>query len=542
MLPRKILPVLFLLLYSPLKAADDLPLQLNLNQPMTGIGRLYHPVSTKSAAAQQFFNQGLSLLYAYNYLGARISFENAAKEDPMLAMAYWGMALSLGSNINMESSPQMQAQAAQYMEKAVSLSQQASSNEQAYIEALSKRYEMQVNPKERALNYKEAMGKVVEQFPDDLDAATLYAESSLDLQPWSIWTPQGEPMDGNTLELVSTLERVLIRQPGHLGANHFYIHATEASKHPEYGLPSATRLLDMAPGLSHIVHMPSHVYFRLGNFQGSVECNERAIATDEAYSKANKMPLRYSLHYFGFLARSYCMEGSYAGGQKSIRMIETHLNAQMEKMDKEPAMYTCVLPSILLRFHRWQDIIETPSPSPKFKIAAIFWHYARCIAFSSLGEVESAKKEHALFLKQKNQLSKEALYGSNKAQDIFEIASLLIDAKFSQMAKQNAEAIASLQKAVELQDRLEYSDPPDWFYPIRESLGAALYRDGKYFEASQVFRHSLMFEQPLNGRALFGLKQCLMAQNKQEEEFWVEEEFKAAWKYADINLTMEEIL
>lgn len=351
-----------------------------------GLGNVDHPVSTKNPEAQKFFNQGLAYLFAFNHDEGVRSFKRAAELDPELAMANWGASLGLGANYNDPANPDRFKQAYDYLQKAIALAPKASLAEQAYIKALSKRYSSDPNadPKKLAAEYKAAMAELVKNYPDDLDATTLYAESMMNLRPWQLWTLDGKPAEG-TLDIVAVLESVLRRNPNHTGANHYYIHAVEASHNPERALPSAARLGGLAPSAGHLVHMPSHIYLRTGDYDDAVKSNELAIVADRNYIQKSGSqglyPAMYYNHNIHMLAASFARNGNFAGAVKSAGELETNVLPLLKAMPMLE-MFAPYRLYVLTRFKKWDDIMKYPQPAPELKITTANWHMARGMALA----------------------------------------------------------------------------------------------------------------------------------------------------------------
>src|SRR5215203_5674295 len=355
----------------------------------TGLGNVDHPVTTKNAEAQKFFNQGLAYLFAFNHAEGVASFKHAAELDPELAMAYWGMSLGLGANYNDPSDPGRFAQAYVDLQKAIELAPKASEADRAYVNALSKRYskDAAADKAKLANDYKAAMADLVKQYPDDLDAATLYAESMMNLRPWQLWSLDGKPAEG-TLEILRVLDDVLRRNPHHTGANHYYIHAIEASPNPERGMAAAMRLGGLAPNAGHLVHMPSHIYLRTGDFDKAAQSNDLAIIADRNYiakSGAKGIyPLMYYNHNVHMLASSHAAHGNYAGAMKAANELAASAGpnvaaAPMLEMFMPYALVT------LTRFHKWDEVMKYPQPDAKMLITTAFWHAARGLALANTG-------------------------------------------------------------------------------------------------------------------------------------------------------------
>jgi len=503
---------------------------------MTGFGDWRHPVSTKNAQAQAFFDQGLRLIYAFNHDEAARSFQRAAELDPKLAMAYWGVAEAVGPNYNDPASEDRFVQAHQAIEKAQSLTEGASDSEQAYIAALAKRFP--ADPKSdlhaAAEEYRDAMREVSKKFPDDLDAATLFAESGMNLHPWGLWHVDGSPEEG-TEEIVATLESVIRREPNHLGAIHYYIHAVEASRSPERALAGATRLAQLAPAAGHIVHMPAHIYIRTGDYEAAVKTNQKAAQADQVYLAASKeqgiYPMMYYSHNLHFIAMCAAMNGNYLESKHGAQMLAANVGPHVKEMPPLEGFMTVPL-AVEVRFHKWNEILKTPQPDASMQTATVFWHFARGMALAATGKVEEAEAEHTIIAEAEEKTPADLVFQmpvNNKTKDILKIAENVLGAKISQAKKENEAAISQLREAVGVQDGLKYDEPQDWFYPVRESLGAALLMSGDNAGAEQVFREDL--ERNLrNPRSLFGLEQALKAQGRTYDATFIKKQFDASWK------------
>lgn len=508
---------------------------------MTGLGSYHRKVSTTSAEAQKFFDQGLTLIYAFNHEAAIRSFKRAAELDPQMAMAYWGIALALGPNINLDVDPEREKAAYDAVQKALALSAKAPVNERAYINALAKRYSIdpQADLKKLAVDYKNAMGELVKQYPDDLDAATLYAESAMDLRPWQLWMKDGKPAEG-TEEIVAVLESVLRRNPNHIGAIHYYIHAVEASPHPEKALPYVAKLPSQVPAAGHLVHMPAHIYMRTGNYTEAARSNKDAAQADEAYFKLTgtegMYPVMYYNHNLHFLAIAYSMDGRFNDALAAARQLESNVGPHVKEIPMlEGFMTTSTL--MLVRFRRWDDILKLPQADPAMSAVSTVQHFARGMAYAATGKIEDAANELKAFIEARKAIPAEATFGLNSTSSILQIAENVLSAKIATAKHDNNAAIALLRKAVELEDSLAYDEPPAWFLPVRESLGGALMSKGDYAEAERTFRADLE-RNPRSGRSLFGLMGSLKAQKKKQEADTVQKEFESAWKNADVKLTV----
>lgn len=521
-----------------------------------GLGEVNHPVSTTNQQAQQFFNQGLALVYGFNHDEAVRSFKRAAELDPKLAMAHWGVALALGPNINLPVDAEHEKAAYEAIQRARSLASGASEPERAYIDALMTRYSN--DPKANLTDlskldvaYKNAMADVARRFPDDLDAATLYAESLMDLRPWQFWSSNGKPAEG-TEEMVAILESVLRRNPDHLGANHYYIHAVEASLHPEWALPSAQRLKVLAPAAGHLVHMPAHIDIRTGYYEAAARSNAYAAEADRQYFKATGQqgmyPMMYYSHNLHFLAVASSMQGRYQDAKRAADQLNEHLGGyireggpMIEAMLPMLDAFTPTPTLMMVRFRRWDEILKSPQPDSKLVYTGALWHFARAMAYASTGKLDSAEKEQQQVASAVKAFPPNAMYGGfNKAGTVFGIAEGVLNARIVLAKGDKRSSIASLKKAVELEDSLNYDEPEDWYIPVRESLGGVLILSGEYAEAEKVFRAELQ-KHARNGRALFGLRESLKAQGKKLDSDFAGMEFEAAWKNADTKLRIEDL-
>ena len=505
-----------------------------------GLGGIDHPVTTKNAEAQKFFNQGLMYLYAFNHAEAINSFRHAAELDPDMAMAYWGVALGLGSNYNVTADKAQLTEAYSTLQKAISLGAKASEAERDYIAALSKRYSADAAPdREKVGNdYRDAMRGLVAKYPDDLDAATLYAESMMNLRPWQLWSLDGKPAEG-TLEILAVLEGVLKRNPKHTGANHYFIHAIEASPNPERGLAAADRLLGLAPNAGHLVHMPSHIYLRTGDHDVSVKSNDLAIAADRKYIQRTGSTGLYTLMYYNhnihMLAASHAGAGNFAGAIKAAKELEANVRPNVKAMP----MLEMFMPYHLVtlaRFHKWDDILSYPQPDAEMKVTTAMWRLARGLALNEKGKIADAEAEQKALQSVIASIPADAGLGNSSAHGVLKVATELLSGEIA-FAKGDAKAgLDALRRAVAAEDVINYNEPPDWHLPTREWLGRALMRCGEYPEAETVFRKEID-KNPKNGRALFGLAAALEKQGKSSSAALVRKEFEAAWKDADTKLS-----
>ena len=509
---------------------------------MSGVGNLHHSVSTSNPEAQKFFDQGLRLIYAFNHDEAARSFQRAGELDPKLAIAYWGVAEAVGPNYNDPASDDRFKLAHEAIQKAVDLSANASPSEQAYIQAMAKRFpaDPKADRKQAAEDYHDAMREVSKKFPDDLDAATLFAESGMNLHPWGLWHVDGTPLAG-TEEIVATLESVIRRDPNHLGAIHYYIHATEASANPERALAGANRLAAMAPAAGHIVHMPAHVYIRTGDYDAAVKTNEEAAAVDRAYIKASGAqgiyPMMYYSHNLHFIAACASMNGNYAEAKKNAGLLVANVGPHVKDMPPLEGFMTIPM-AVDVRFHRWSEILAMPQPDPAMQIATGYWHFAHGMALAGTGKVSEAEAEYKIVSEAEQNTPPDKVFAmpiNNKAKDIMKIAENVLGAKIAMAKKDNAQAISMLTAAVAIQDTLKYGEPPDWFFPVRESLGGVLLMNGDAAGAEKVFRADLE-RNPRNPRSLFGLRQALKAQDRNYDAGFIENEFRDSWKGGEVKV------
>ncbi len=514
---------------------------------MSGLGDLHHPVTTSNPEAQKFFDQGLRLIFAFNHEEAAGSFQRAAELDPKLAMAYWGVAEAVGPNYNDPADPDRFKQAHEAIAKASALAAGASASEQAYIAAMGLRFPADPAADKRlaAERYRNAMGDVMKQFPDDLDAATLFAEAGMTLHPWGLWHPDGTP-EGGTEEIIAALESVLRRDPNHMGAIHYYIHAVEASPNPERALAAANRLAALAPAAGHLVHMPGHVYIRTGDFESAVKTNELAAEADRAYLHASGSGGMYGAMYYShnlhFIAACASMNGNYAEAHKAGEMLAAHVGPHVKGIPPLEGFMTVPI-AVEVRFQKWDQILAIPQPDAAMKTTTVFWHFARGMALAAKGKVAEAEAEQKIVSGAAEQTPPDQVFAmpvNNKAKDVLTIATNVLGAKIALAKHDSASAITMLRTAIAFQDKLKYDEPPDWFYPVRESLGAVLLLNGNAAEAEKVFREDLD-RNPRNPRSLFGLAEALRAQNRAYDAQFVDKQFQSNWKNSEIKLKVSDL-
>ncbi|MFP4599860.1 MAG: tetratricopeptide repeat protein [Persicimonas sp.] len=510
-----------------------------------GLDAHHHEISTDVPAAQEYFDQGLVLSFGFNHAEAARSFEQAARLDPTCAMCYWGKALVLGPNINLQMPPENVEPAWEAVQKARELADEhATPREQAYIEALSERYDADPpedrSPLDRA--YAEAMGEVAEAYPEDLDAQVLYAEALMDEHPWDYWTDEGEPKPW-TPEIMQVLEDVLAEAPEHPMANHLYIHAVEASDEPERALESAKRLEDMVPGAGHLVHMPSHIYIRTGRYHEASKANERAVAADQQYlsqsHEAGIYALGYVPHNEHFLWATTTLEGRSEDAIGAARDVQAKVDPDMMR---QPGMGTLQhfysLPYYAMyTFGQWEEILDEPAPADDLLYPTGVWHFARGMAFLRTGRLDEAEAEldELADLAEDERLEEVTLWDINTTADLLEIGTEVLSGELAAARGDYDEAIVHLRRGVELEDSLNYDEPPPWGQSVRRHLGAVLLEADKPAEAERVYRADLE-EFPNVGWALYGLAEALDAQGKADEAAQVRERLEQAWRHADVEL------
>lgn len=522
------------------KASRTRPPDLSL----AAVGRQHHPIQTKSTLAQQYFDQGLTLLYGLNHDEAVRSFQRAAELDPASPMPLWGIAFAVGPNYNMDVDAEKEKTGFETMQRAQKLAANAPQVEQNYVAALLTRYSSDATPDYKRLSrdYASAMKSLSEKYPDDLDAATLYAESLMDLNPWKLWTNDGKPTE-NTEEIVRVLESVLARDPNHAGANHYYIHAVEASTEPYRALPSAHRLETLVPDAGHLVHMPGHIYLRTGDFDAAARGSAKAAKIDRVYIEntgqaGSFYDHMYHSHNEHFVVMAASMAGRYAEAKKAADAIYARSLPHAKIM---PMLEVYLLTPIWIdvRFNKWTAVLSRPEPPKKLAVTHVMWRYSRALAFVATGKLSDAEQERSLFKTETAAFAPDAMFGQqNTARTALPLAEHIIEARIAAASGRKDEAISHWQKAVEIQDSLFYTEPADWYYPVRESLGAALVALGNSAEAEKVFRADLQ-QNPRNPRSLFGLLECLRLQKRDTDAAWVEKQFHAAWKRSDTKLTLE---
>ncbi|WP_025041576.1 hypothetical protein [Nitrosospira briensis] len=507
---------------------------------LLNLGSHTFPVSTRNKLAQKYINQGLNLSYAFNHAEAGRSFREAARLDPSLAMAYWGQALVLGPNINAAMAPESEALALELVRKAAALRSKASPRERALVSALEKRYSG--NPEQRKANdkaYANAMRDVHERFANDLDIATLYVESMMDLNSWGYWMRDGYPLEG-TAEIVALIESVLQRNPNHPGAAHFYIHLVESTSTPERAEKAADTLLTLMPAAGHVVHMPSHIYQRVGRYADSIKSNQLAMAADEAYlahrHAQGMYPIMYTPHNIHFLWFAATADGQSRLAIESARKVAGTVNDTALAGVPATAVFRIVPYWAYARFGKWNEILQEPAPPSTNAFLKGGWHYARGLAFVATRQLQQAEQELGALLEiMKNGSLDWPLFSLNTARAVLSIGPEVLAGEIASARGQFDTAIAHLERAVRLEDSLAYTEPSEWQSPPRLALGAILLESGRPAEAETVYWEDLRRNRN-NGWAFYGLLQALRLQNKDDQAAHIEARFKKAWERADVEL------
>ena len=507
------------------------------------LGRYHRAITTTSRRAQAYFDQGLRLVYGFNHYEAQAAFREAARLDPACAMCAWGVALTYGSNYNSPTDAERELGALSAVNQARTLAAMAATDrERALIAALATRHSATPGADRAALDraYADAMRDVSRRFPDDLDAATLLADALMNLRPWSLWTPEGAPQPG-TEEIVVTLERVLAADPMHPGANHLYIHAVEASPDPRRAEVAADRLRGMMPGAGHMVHMPSHIYYRIGRYADAAQVNVQAVAADRAYfARSRPSPIyrmMYYPHNLDFVWHAAALEGRGAECVRAAR--EFAAAAPPEAVLEMPDMETAPAAPYfaLVRFGRWSEMLAEPAPPARMLYVTGAWRYARGLALLATGRRDEAASELSLLRAIRQSVpSERTLAGFFKMSDMLGMAAEVLAGEIAARGGDADTAVKHLAEAVRRQDEHWFTEPPPWYFPVRQALGAALLQAGRAAEAEAVYREDLR-RNPENGWSLFGLAQSLRVQGKGADATAVDARFRRAWGRADVTLT-----
>jgi tetratricopeptide (TPR) repeat protein len=536
-----ILPVLILAACAREPSSNDWARGAQL---FDGLGNFHRQISTPSPQAQQYFDQGMRLMWAFNHDESSRSFARAAQLDPKCAICLWGVALTVGPNYNMPMMAEARARVAyDSLACAQRLLDGASAPERALIGALKARY-----PQPAALDpsnegpvlqaYSKAMQRVAAQFPRDDDIQTMYAESLMNLNAWKLWSSDGKPAPG-TEEIVRTLETVMARNPAHPGANHYYVHAIEASPHPEKAVAAAERLRGMMPAAGHLEHMPAHIMQRVGRYEDAAEANRKGAAADQTYLGKTK-PLdyygMYVAHNYQFLAYSTAMEGRRAETLEAMKQMRAAFPEDLMLAMPGPDWYGAEPYLAMVRFGLWDQVLAEPRPNPALKSLTGAYLFASAMALAATNRVAQATQRLEDLNALRAALPADATAGFNAAADVLRLAATIAKSQIERAQRHPDAAIATLTEAVALEDKLGYDEPADWFFPVRHLLGAELLRAGKNTLAESVYREDLR-RNPGNGWSLFGLAQALRAQGKSGEAAATDALFREAWKHADVTLT-----
>ena len=501
------------------------------------LGSLHHPITTTSEQAQRYFDQGLRLVYAFNHEEAIRSFEAAAQLDPQAAMPYWGIALALGPNINSVMEKKDERRAIEMVQKARRLAGHITPVEQAYIEALVTRYVGRKGIKRKGLDeaYAKAMRSVAQRFPEDADAATLFAEALMDLRPWDFWKPDGRPQPG-TEEIVTTLEAVLVKNPDHPGACHYYLHAVEASLQPERALPCADRLPGLMPGAGHLVHMPAHIYMRVGKYHEAVEGNQQAAHVDEQYFASQHPTGEYADGYYRhnlhFLWASLAMEGRNVEAMKAARDVVATITVEEASKDRSKEFYLPTPIFSMIRFGRWEELLKEPVPPTGLRLMDGMWRLGRGLALVATGRLPGAEGEQVVLAGLTKQIRRDRTTEEKTQRALLKIAERILSGEIAAHRQRYEDAIRLFEEAIKMEEALPYSEPPLWPLSVRHHLGAVLLLADRPSEAEEVY-HADLLRHPNNGWALTGLTQSLRAQQKDDQAAEAEGRFKKAWTHAD---------
>lgn len=514
------------------QAAAGTPLYDNL-------GSLHRAITTTSPVAQQYFDQGLRLTYGFNHYEAIKSFKEGLKHDATCAMCYWGIAYALGPNINLPMDTAAVRPAYDAAQKALKYSSSATPGERAYIEALARRYSSDPAASRAPLDsaWATAIGQVSRRFPADDDAAALYGEALMDLRPWNYWTNGGRPKAPSTLEALRVLEPVVKRNPSHPGACHYYIHAIEASNEAAKALACAERLGTAMPGAGHLVHMPTHIYIRLGRWEVAADRNVHAVHADERYIKERRptgvYPMAYYPHNYHMMWYALSMLGRSEDALKAAQGVVKNVPADAVRQAPPLEYFSPTVLFTLARFSQWDDVLREPAPPTDMRYTTGVWHYVRGLAYTAQNKLDAAAAERDKLVAIAKATTPDAYANLNSVQSVLAIAENHLRGEMAARRGRTDEAVKHLQKAIAGEDELTYDEPPPWYLPMRQRLGAVLLEAGRPGEAEKAFRADLV-RRPENGWSLNGLAQSLRAQKQTREAEAVDARFKKAWSKADV--------
>lgn len=520
--------------------------QSSLAPELRGLGSLQMRVTTAVPRAQVFFDQGVRLLYAFNHAEARRAFQEAARLDPALAMAHWGQAMTLAPNVNAPMPVDAGRLAYEAIQRAQPLASKAGPRERALIDALATRFAADHTAAREPLDraYAEAMAKAAAAFPDDPDVQTFYADALMNTMPWNYWEADGS-LRPAALPIRAALERVIQASPQHPGANHYYIHLMEGSRTPEAAEASADRLGALMPAAGHIVHMPAHIYLRVGRYADAAAANVRAIAADEDYlaqcQAQGLYPISYYPHNLHFLWAAATFEGRSAAAIDAARQVALKVPHHHAGAVAWTADFPVTPWLAYVRFGRWQDMLTEPRPPANEPYATGIWHYGRALSFVARGESARAQDElSALARVMAHDAFKTTLKDLPLLTNL-RIASGIVEGELALREGRHADAIRRLQEATDLESTLAYNEPPVWHQSPRLVLGAALLAAKRPADAENAYRQDLERYRE-NGWALFGLWQSLVAQGKSAEALKVRARFDKAWARADVKLTSSRMM
>jgi tetratricopeptide (TPR) repeat protein len=503
------------------------------------LGTYHMAITTRSPIAQRYFDQGIRLTYGFNHDEAIKAFQEGTREDSTCAMCWWGIAYALGPNINVPMDTAAVKPAWTALRQAVRLAPGSSARDQAYIHALEARYSPEATANRAALDsaWSRAIGQVSRRYPKDDDAATLYAESLMDLRPWNYWSNAGRPRAPSTLETVAVLERIVKRRLDHPGACHFYIHAIEASRFAARAVPCADRLGSLVPGAGHLVHMPTHIYMRLGRWDEAVEHNASAVHVDQQYLDSRHpsgvYPIGYVPHNYHVMWEALEMLGRSEEALSTARTIADKVPVDVVRMIPPFEYYSPVVLFTLARFSRWDDVLKEPAPPAELRYTTGIWHYARGLADAAKGDLDSASVERDSVAAIAARIPPEMTANLNSERMLLDIAERHLAGDIAGRQRRTAEAVNSFKAGIALEDELTYDEPTAWALPLRQQLGAVLLAARRPKEAEQAYREDLV-RYPNNGWSLHGLARALEAQGRTREAAAADSQFRKAWARADV--------
>ena len=505
------------------------------------LGSYHMAITVRSPIAQQYFDQGLRLTYGFNHDEAVKSYSEGIRQDSTCAMCWWGIAYALGPNINLPMDTAAVRPAWEALQHAVQLAPEVSPREQAYIKALEARYAAEPVANRAPLDsaWATAIGEVARRYPKDDDAATLHAEALMDLRPWNYWTNAGKPLAPSTLKQLAVLERVTRRNPNHPGACHFYIHAIEASNDAAKAVPCAERLGSLMPGAGHLVHMPTHIYVRLGRWDEAVEHNQMAVHVDQEYLDARHptgvYPIGYVPHNYHVMWEALNMTGRSAEALSAARTIVEKVPADVVRAIPPLEYYTPSVFFTLARFSRWDETLAEPAPPADLRYSTGIWYYTRGLAFAAKNQLDSARVARDSIAAIGAAIPPEQTANLNSSKALLQVAERSLSANLASREGRLDEAVTIFRQGIEVEDNLIYDEPTAWVIPLRQQLGAVLLAAKRNKAAEQTFRQDLV-RFPNNGWSLHGLAEALRAQGRTREADEVAARFKRVWAKADVTL------